>query len=611
MARILLLLSLLASSPAASEEPRAPGGPDAFAATLRAAGALSGKARAYTLERVATAWARGDLCGRALEALRAAGDAVDPGRSLEIAVMCAETGTDDDARRLLTLARGRILQCRDPLERGLHLAALAGVFQCMDQLDERDAAAQAAWEALPATCDPLVEVQQRTALARRFATVDLAPWAAHLLAGAARVAADLPGRPSAGAGWNRDLDHRRALTDAAGAHLALLGGEAGESRPRPPLQGCEGKDLSVSRDHRVADRAMATAAVAATLDALGDPETGALGRKLAAALVLAMESPEERDRAVRWIGPLLAREASGAAATGFLAAVADTVPGAAREVFLRLARSQDLPMPPRAGPTSISMALDLARTLAPPKGRERHRFRRAAARWFLLGKAPLEAWDLVLSEGDPFDPLALKVLEDAVPMNPQRAADTAASLPDAWRAAALFRVAAARTRLGDAEGGRETREAALAAMPPKLRPERGHVEALLARGDADRDHPEGATEADLLARAGELADGVRPERDRTRLLDRIARRWVRAGSEAQALAVALRMSRGVERDRLLGFMALRHLDAGRTREALSLLPRIRSDGRRIRALAEVALHLVKASETLPPDAAKLLDALAP
>lgn len=334
--RNLLLAGLLLGLciPAAQAEPPGPPDPvDPFAATLRAAAAIpKAKDRVYTLERVAVAWARTDFCDEALRALQVEGDQVDAGAALEAASICAETVAGETAGKLLGFAQVRITQTVDPEQRALHLASLAGAYHYLERLEERDRAAQEAAATLPETCDPLATVLGRTALARRFMELDMEAWAVHLLAGASRVALDLPGQPLIGGVWDPEDTPQEDLTKGVMGHLRKMGGDAAGFTPPPPLKGCPATKM-IAADFVAPEKAVALAAVSTALRRLGDADHADLARLLAVSFVRAIDDPAVRNHAANEAAALLAKAAPAKDAVFFLFAVAEDAPDAVKQAF--------------------------------------------------------------------------------------------------------------------------------------------------------------------------------------------------------------------------------------------------------------------------------------
>lgn len=533
---------------------------DVFAAALRAGGAIKKeKARAFTLERIALAWARTDFCAEALAALRAGGDGVSAEAALDVALICAETVADLTARRLLTFARGRVNMAPDPVQRAVGLAALAGAHAELDQVSARDDAARRAGAAVPATCVPLDAVLSRTTLALRFLDAGMEAWAARLLAGAARVAMDLPGDPTdIDDRWSKDEDPQGALTAAVLGHLRFYAEEAPGFDPPPPLKDCPPAKTKAAA--RIAEeKPVALAAVSAVLRRFGDAENAALARTMASALVWGIRDAEAQDRAAHGAGTLLAERAPPEDAIGFLSDVASVAPNPARKVFSRLVFTNGLRTRTPMG-AYLEAIMSLSMSPGPPQGSV-GRFNAAVARAFLDLGDPVRALDVAskIVDADDREPILAELLPSLAAVSPERAKAARDGIEGPWLAL------------------------------------EGLCDQASAKGLED------AWRASLM---------IEKNAARNLMLHRIGRHHLRCGDTSRALGTTRRMT-GKKRDRLLWSISLRQLDAGDSVAALETIRDIKSQGHRARAIAEVALRLGKAGATLDAAGAELLRSLTP
>ncbi len=555
-----LLTLALPAGPAAAED--APGERDVFAAALRASGAIkTPKARAFTLERIALAWARTDFCAEALDALRAGGDAVDAEAALDVALVCAETVADETAGRLLTFARGRVNRAADPIQKALHLAALAGAYAELDQGSDQAAAAARAADALPATCVPLEAVTARAALALRFLDAGMEGWAVHLLSGATRVALAMPGTPRVIDGlWGPDDDPLAALSAVVMDHLRFHEDEAPGFSPPAPLAGCPAAGPPESRAVDPG-KPVALAAISAVLRRLGDMEGAALARRLSSTLVWGVRPARNQDEATDGAGSLLAKDAPPEDAIAFLSDVASITPDPARRIFARMVFSGQLKT---WGPTQdyLEALMSLSQSPGPPEGNA-DRFNAAVARAFLDLGDPLRALDVTAKIGGEAarGPILLDLLPALIAVAPERAKELDAGIAEP---------------LISLEGVCEHTAANAAAL-----------------GDVRR-----------------AAIAVEDNNLRNQLLQRLGRYHLRCGDPDRAAGVTRRMS-GKRRDRLLWSVAMQRLDAGDAVAALETIKDIRSQGHRARAIAEVALRLGKSGGTLDAAGADLLRSMTP
>ncbi|MFH1530573.1 MAG: hypothetical protein ABIK09_07550 [Pseudomonadota bacterium] len=604
---LFLSLSLPAVPAWGTEEPAEV---DVFAAALRAGASIAkAKARAFTFESVALAWARTDFCEEALDALRAAKDVVGAEQALETALICAETVADETAQRLLTFARGRINQEPDPLQKALHLASLAGAYEQLEQDQDRDDTAARATAALPTTCDPLDTVLGRTALARRFLDVGMEAWAGRLLPGAARVALDLPGDPVGLDGpWSPGDTPEAALTDAILGHLRFYKDDAPGFAPPPPLQGCPAPAWPAGRV--APEKPVALAAVATVLRRLGDAENATLAREVASTLVRGIRDAGDRDRAADAAATLLIDEAPAEDAVSFLSAIARTAPNPARKAFARMVFSGRLRSRSPTG-TFLQAVMSLAASLGPPEGVE-DQFRAALARALVNLGDPERAHDVAITieAKDLRQPILLEVLSALAEVDSGRAIVSVGGLPAGWKAAILFRIGVALRRHADLdEEADEAFRMAREAMPKSPKPNPGHVEALLASVDAAKALGE-PRDPGVLEAARKLAATINAKGVGNELLERIGHRYLRLGETRRVGGIARRMT-GKKRDRLLWSVAMHQLDAGHSAASLETICDIRSPGRRVRAVAEVALRLGKAGGTLDAAGADILRKMAP
>jgi len=603
LAGLLLLIGITAAQ---AEPPDPPDSVDPFAATLRAAAAIpKAKDRIYTIERVALAWARTDFCDEALQALQVEGYHVDAGAALEVASICVETVAGETAAKLLGFAQVRITQTVDPQQRALHLASLAGAYHYLERIEERDRAAQEAAATLPETCDPLATVLDRTALARQFIEVDMEAWAVHLLAGAARVALDLPGHPRIGGVWAPDDTPQEDLTEAIMVHLRDLGSDAAGFTPPPPLKGCPAAKKTAA-DFVAPEKVVALAAVSTVLRRLGDTDNAKPARILAVTLVRTIEDPAARARSVDEGAALLAKASPAEDAIFFLSAVAEDAPEAVRRAFGRMVFKGRLVTKNPVG-LYVQTLMGLAEAPGPPQSYE-DRFRIDLAQALLDLGAPEQAHEMAtkVSAKGPWKPLYLKVLTALAPMDPGRAIISTGGMKGPWGSATLYRIAAALARSGQKEDVeedmKEALELAAERFPKEIGANRGTVEALLARLDAAPLVDPSNKSVDDLDAAREQAITLPDDSARNKLLDDIARRYLRREDATRTGELARHMS-GQLRDRLLWSIGMYHLDAGRSVVALETIQAMKSDGHRVRALAEVALRLAKAGLDL--DAASM------
>ena len=610
-AQVLVLVALLTLALPGGATPDAndPREVDLFAVAIQAARAIPEVTqRSFTLGKIALAWARTDLCREALVALEAGGKEIGAEPALEAALICSETVADETARQLLDFARGRIDREPDPMKKALYLASLGGAFAQMEQEEDRNAAAAQAAAALPPTCVPLEAVSTRSALALRFLDQGMEAWAAPLLAGAARVALDLPGAPVVLDGiWGPDDTPQRDLTDAVMGHLRFYADDAPGFSPPAPLRDCPAREAL--EDGGVAtEKPVALAAVSTVLRRMGDAENAALARTLASTMIWGIRDPDSRARATEEAASWLADEAPAEDTVAFLLAVAAAAPAPTRKVFTRMVFTGGLrtQMPTE---TFLQSILSLAASSG-PREKDADWFRAALARALLGLGDPERAHDTagMITKDELRRSVFLQVLPQLARVDSGRAIIACGALTGGWKAAALYRIGAALERHGDEDDAAEALRRADEVLPKQPKPTPGDVQGLLAFMDTAKTRG-GTPDPGTLESARKLAVAIPDNAARNALLEELGGRYLRRGEADRALGLARRME-GKKRDRLLWSIAMHQLDPNPTAAAIETILAIRNPGHRARALAEAALRLTKSGATLDTAGEELLQKMA-